>query len=87
MPLEQEIDRIYARLERGLIEPEIAGCAVEQLVSAHLRVPAADIDAGVRCAIDRLRNSPRPDPESRIELGRRLRALSPACPRDAVLWL
>ena len=48
MALEQEIDRIYIRLARGLIEPEVAACAMEQLICAYLRLPATRVDPGVQ---------------------------------------
>jgi len=55
MQLSQEIDTIFTRLKRGTIDPEIASHAIEQLISAHLRKPPAQLDASIRSAVARMR--------------------------------
>ncbi len=57
MPLSQEVDRIFTRLRRGHLEPEVAFQAIEHLISAHVRKPPAQLDASIRSAMGRIRQS------------------------------
>lgn len=56
MPLSQEIENVFTRLRHGLIDPEVAAKAVEQLISAHLRKPPAQLDASIRSVLERMRH-------------------------------
>ncbi len=55
MPLSQEIDKVFAKLRTDLIDPDVAVKAVEQLISAHVRKPPAQLDASIRSVMDRMR--------------------------------
>ena len=55
MQLSQEIDTLFSRLKRGLTDPELAAHALEQLISAHVRKPPAQLDASLRSALARMR--------------------------------
>jgi hypothetical protein len=57
MPLSQEIDTVIAKLRTNLIDPDVAAKAVEQLISAHVRKPPAQLDASIRSVVDRMRFS------------------------------
>ncbi len=88
MPLDQEIDRVFARLDRRLIEPEVAGCAIEQLVCAHLRLPPWRVGPGLRAAIEGIRAGRVAGFDARTELVRHVQAVAAQpVPDDAVLWL
>jgi hypothetical protein len=56
MHLSQEINTLFIRLKRGLVDPEMASHAVEQLISAHVRKPPAQLDASIRSAVARMRH-------------------------------
>ena len=55
MRLSHEIDKVFARLKGGLVDPEVAAKAIEQLISAHVRKPPAQLDTSVRSTIARMR--------------------------------
>jgi len=55
MPLRHEIDKVFNKLRGGVVEPEVASKAVEQLISAHVRKPPAQLDASIRSALERMR--------------------------------
>ena len=55
MTLSHEIDKVFAKLKHDLIDPEVAAKAVEQLISAHVRKPPAQLDASIRSVMDRMR--------------------------------
>ncbi len=52
MQLDQEIDRIFARLNDGLVSLDVAVSAIEQLISTHVRKPISQLDASIRMTIE-----------------------------------
>ena len=56
MKLSQEIDTVFTRLRHDLIDPDVAAKAVEQLISAHVRKPPAQLDASIRSVLERMRH-------------------------------
>ena len=55
MQLSQEIDKVFTKLRHDLIDPDVAAHSIEQLISAHVRKPAAQLDASIRSVIARMR--------------------------------
>ncbi len=56
MQLDQEINRIFARLNDGLVSLDVAVSAIEQLISTHVRKPMSQLDASIRSTIDEMRS-------------------------------
>ncbi len=55
MHLDQEIDRVFARLNSGLVSLEVAASAIEQLISTHVRKPIHQLDASLRSTLEEMR--------------------------------
>lgn len=55
MQLSQEIEKVFAKLRHELIDPDIAAHSIEQLISAHVRKPPAQLDVSIRSVIARMR--------------------------------
>jgi len=55
MPLSHEIDSVFTKLKHDLIDPDVAAKAIEQLISAHVRKPPAQLDASIRSVMERMR--------------------------------
>lgn len=55
MQLSEEIDKVFAKLRHELIDPDVAAHSVEQLISAHVRKPPAQLDASIRSVMARMR--------------------------------
>ncbi len=55
MTLSHEIDTVFLKLRRNLIDPDVAAKAVEQLISAHVRRPPGQLDASIRSVMERMR--------------------------------
>ena len=51
MQLDEEIDRIFTRLNNDLVSPDVAVSAIEQLISTHARKPMSQLDASIRSTI------------------------------------
>ncbi len=54
MQLNQEIDRIFARLNDGRVSLDVAVSAIEQLISTHVRKPISQLDASIRSTIEEM---------------------------------
>lgn len=68
MQLSQEIEKVFAKLNRGLIESEVACCAVEQLIYAHMRKPVMQLDCSIRSVLERMRMRAADDVDIQAEI-------------------
>ena len=55
MQLDQEIDRIFARLNNGHVSLDVAVSAIEQVISTHVRKPMTQLDASIRSTLEDMR--------------------------------